>query len=56
MGAEPHDPPPADEPPTEARPVGEPERFGPLLVRRFVKGDGRALIRYDRVATDADAE
>ncbi len=24
------------------------ERYGPLLVRRMVKDDGRALIRFDR--------
>jgi hypothetical protein len=49
MGAEPDDPPPAgEEPPPEARPVGVPERFGPLLVRRFLQPDGRTLILYER--------
>jgi hypothetical protein len=26
----------------------EGERYGPLIVRRMVKEDGRALIRFDR--------
>jgi hypothetical protein len=37
--------------PVEA-PDAEPERYGPLLVRRLRKVDGRALIVYRR---DADA-
>jgi hypothetical protein len=35
-------PAPADEPPQPQ------ERYGPLVVRRMVKADGRALIRFDR--------
>jgi hypothetical protein len=30
----------------------EPEHFGPLEVRRYVKEDGRALILYSRVERD----
>jgi hypothetical protein len=38
----------AEEPP-DAAPAEEPlERYGPLIVRRTVKEDGRALIRFDR--------
>lgn len=48
MGAAPNDPPPPGESPLEASPVGEPERFGPVRVQRFVKRDGRALILYER--------
>ena len=34
----------------DAAPAGEAEgeRYGPLLVARMVKADGRALIRFDR--------
>jgi hypothetical protein len=35
---------PAEEPPPPQ------ERYGPLVVRRMVKADGRALIRFDRAA------
>ncbi len=38
----------------EVEPVGADERFGPLTVRRIVKPDGRALIRYDRLPADRD--
>jgi hypothetical protein len=31
------------------------ERFGPLVVRRYEKGDGRALILFDR-AGETQAE
>ena len=51
MGAERDDPPPApgaQELDAEARPAGAPERFGPLVLRRFVTSDGRALILYQR--------
>jgi len=39
--------------PEEGRPGPVPaedgvERYGPLIVRRVVKEDGRALIRFDR--------
>jgi hypothetical protein len=39
--------------PPEQPPAGEPgedeaERYGPLIVRRMVKEDGRALIRFER--------
>jgi hypothetical protein len=37
-------PPPPDRPPATAAP----ERFGPLLLRRLVKDDGRALILFSR--------
>jgi hypothetical protein len=43
--AMPSSPPPPPDPPAAAEP---PERFGPLIVRRLVKDDGRALIRFDR--------
>jgi len=48
MGAAPTDPQPPGDSPPNASPVGEPEPFGPLLVRRLVKRDGRALILYER--------
>ncbi|MGD0386500.1 MAG: hypothetical protein ABSB73_10230 [Solirubrobacteraceae bacterium] len=39
----------AEEPPQRAPAEEEPtERYGPLIVRRTVKEDGRALIRFDR--------
>ena len=37
-------PPPLDRPPA----TEEPERFGPLVLRRLVKDDGRALILFSR--------
>ena len=46
----PSSPPPPPDPPPAA---GTPERFGPLILRRLVKDDGRALIRFDR-AEDGD--
>lgn len=48
MGAAPNDPPRPGESPRDASPAGEPERFGPLLVARFVKRDARTLILYER--------
>jgi hypothetical protein len=30
-----------------------PEHYGPLIVRRMVKDDGRALIRFDRAGGEA---
>ena len=35
--------------------VGPPEgeRYGPLTLRRYVKGDGRALILFERADADA---
>ena len=38
-----------DEPVAADGGEAEGERYGPLLVRRMVKDDGRALIRFDRV-------
>jgi hypothetical protein len=43
----PGEPPPAEER-SGAGSEDEPERFGPLLVRRLTKEDGRALILYER--------
>jgi hypothetical protein len=41
--------PPSPEPPPDRPPAGEqPERFGPLALRRLVKDDGRALILFSR--------
>jgi hypothetical protein len=41
--------PPAPETPPDRPPTGErPERFGPLVLRRLVKDDGRALILFSR--------
>ena len=37
-------------PPEEPPATAEPERFGPLVVRRLVKEDGRALILFSRAA------
>jgi hypothetical protein len=37
-----------DEPVAAAGGEDDGERYGPLLVRRMVKEDGRALIRFDR--------
>jgi hypothetical protein len=45
----------AQEPPDGAPSAGEEtevERYGPLIVRRMVKADGRALIRFDRADHD----
>jgi hypothetical protein len=47
----------ADPPPTErprAEPNGDPERYGPLELRRYVKDDGRALTLFARVAPEAE--
>ncbi len=44
----PGEPPPAEERSGAAASEDEPERFGPLLVRRLTKKDGRALILYER--------
>jgi len=38
----------AEEPPDCAPAEQPPERYGPLIVRRIVKEDGRQLIRFDR--------
>jgi hypothetical protein len=43
MPADPRDEP--DEAPADELPA---ERYGPLIVRRMRKEDGRALIRFDR--------
>jgi hypothetical protein len=41
---------PADPPP-------EPERYGPLVVERIVKEDGRSLIRFSReVAAEGERQ
>ncbi len=41
--------PPAPETPPDRPPAGEvAERFGPLVLRRLVKDDGRALILFSR--------
>jgi hypothetical protein len=32
------------------REAGPPERYGPLVLRRFVKEDGRALILFEAIA------
>jgi hypothetical protein len=40
----PQPPGPADRPPVP----GDPEHFGPLLLQRLVKADGRALILFSR--------
>jgi hypothetical protein len=37
--------PPQEQPPPQER---EQERYGPLVVIRMVKEDGRALIRFER--------
>jgi hypothetical protein len=37
---------PSPDPPDQG--LTEPERFGPLLLRRLVKADGRALILFSR--------
>jgi hypothetical protein len=37
---------PSPDPPDQS--LTEPERFGPLLLRRLVKADGRALILFSR--------
>ncbi len=39
--------------PQEEPPAPTEERYGPLLVRRMVKEDGRALIRFDRAQEPA---
>jgi hypothetical protein len=38
---------PQDEPDAPAADEQPPERYGPLLVMRMRKGDGRALIRFE---------
>jgi hypothetical protein len=38
----------AEGPPDSAPAEERVERYGPLIVRRTVKDDGRALIRFDR--------
>jgi hypothetical protein len=35
-------------PPQEQPPPQEQERYGPLVLIRIVKDDGRALIRFER--------
>jgi hypothetical protein len=35
--------------PAPVSPADPPERYGPLLVERFVKDDGRKLVRFSRV-------
>jgi hypothetical protein len=43
--------PSSPEAPPDRPPAGEPpERFGPLVLRRLVKDDGRALILFSRAA------
>jgi hypothetical protein len=43
--------PSSPEAPPDRPPGGEPpERFGPLVLRRLVKDDGRALILFSRAA------
>jgi hypothetical protein len=44
------------EPTDRTPPLPEGERFGPLLVQRLVKADGRALILFTRVAEADEAE
>ena len=39
---------PPEQPPAGDGGEAEGERYGPLIVRRMVKEDGRALIRFDR--------
>jgi hypothetical protein len=39
---------PPEQPPAGDGGEDEGERYGPLIVRRMVKEDGRALIRFDR--------
>ena len=39
---------PPEQPPAGDGGEEEGERYGPLIVRRMVKEDGRALIRFDR--------
>jgi hypothetical protein len=43
------------EPTDRTPPLPEGERFGPLLVQRLVKADGRALILFTRVAEADEA-
>jgi len=61
MAEDPSDPPPAassdagvaHELSAEVHPTGTPERFGPVTLQRFTKGDGRALILYEPTPPDA---
>ena len=52
-------PPPAPDRPavdpgaSAVRPVGEPERYGPLELQRYVKADGRRLVIYARADDEA---
>jgi hypothetical protein len=39
---------PPEQPPAREPGEDEEERYGPLIVRRMVKEDGRALIRFER--------
>jgi len=50
----PPQPPQRDHEPTAGATAAGEERCGPLLAERFVKDDGRSLIRYRRI--DADDE
>ena len=45
MSSSPPDPP---DPPDQSPGSTEAERFGPLLLRRLVKADGRSLILFSR--------
>jgi hypothetical protein len=45
-------PPPPPEPPAAEAAEDDEERYGPLIVRRMVKEDGRALIRFDRAPSE----
>ena len=52
----PSPPPDPQHPPDQSPGSTEAERFGPLLLRRLVKADGRALILFSRAdgpASDA---
>ncbi len=40
--------------PAPERDESPPERYGPLILRRLVKDDGRALIVYERAVEPAD--
>ena len=45
---------PPEQPPAGDGGEDEGERYGPLIVRRMVKEDGRALIRFDRADDEGE--
>ncbi|HVR05481.1 MAG TPA: hypothetical protein VMS02_05525 [Solirubrobacteraceae bacterium] len=55
---EPQPEPAEPSPSADPGPIAEPERWGPLLVRRLGKADGRALIlyRWEPVSPSGDTQ